>query len=196
MKLVFPGNVQPWEKLGPPVEHAKGYGLKIMRQHFRRPDQVEDDFDHLTGSTGVTVFAVTDQGEIILKEEYKQGTDRLCLEAASAVTKKGEDPADTARREFREETGFRPGRLFEVPGGPFFFGERKFPFGYHLFLACDCVRVGDPTPEAGEVAFNVYLATPGEFWQEVAARRISACQTVHGAHASVAYGLIASPASL
>lgn len=189
MQQVFDGNVQPFEPIGEPIVHAKGYGLKMMRRRFRRPDGKEDDFDYLTGRTGVTIFAVTGDGLIVLKEEFKQGACRICLEAASGILEEEELLRTTAERELREETGFEPGQLIVLPERCVF-GERKFPFGYRIVLATNCRQVGEPTPDPGEAAFNVYVATSEEFWNAVDSGRIRACQTIHAAYAAVVMGFI------
>jgi len=162
-----------------------------MRQRFQKPDGSEDDFDYLAGKSGITIFALTDDGFIILKEEFKQGTRRLCLESPSAIVRPIESYLDTAKRELQEESGYVPGNLILLSEN-LVFGERKFNYGYRLALATDCKRQSDPTPDAGEVAFNVYLATAEEFWEAVNGERIRACQTVHAAYAAASIGLISA----
>jgi len=52
------------------------------------------------------VLAETPSGELVLVWQYRFGTDALSLEVPGGVIDPGEAPADAARRELREETGY------------------------------------------------------------------------------------------
>ena len=94
------------------------------------------------------VLALTDDGEAILVEQYRYGVDRVLLELPAGMIDQGEDPAEAARRELTEETGYAArqwdalGRLAVEPG-------RHTNYG-HVFVARGCHRTGDPVPEATE----------------------------------------------
>src|SRR5271166_1054928 len=52
------------------------------------------------------VVAVTPDDHVVLVWQYRFGTDALSLEIPGGVIDHGEDPAQAARRELREETGY------------------------------------------------------------------------------------------
>lgn len=54
----------------------------------------------------VSVVAVTSEGQIVMVEQVRHGTDRVTLEFPSGSADPGEDPATAGARELEEETGF------------------------------------------------------------------------------------------
>jgi ADP-ribose pyrophosphatase len=53
----------------------------------------------------VTVVAITREREVLLVRQYRPAVERFTLEFPSGHVEKGEEPADSARRELVEETG-------------------------------------------------------------------------------------------
>ncbi len=84
---------------------------------------------------GVVVIAQPAPGEIILVRQYRFAVGETLWEAPAGMLERGEDPADAARRELREETGYSCGRLralFTAYSTPGFCEERL-----HFFAASD-----------------------------------------------------------
>ncbi|WP_059171025.1 NUDIX hydrolase [Bacillus sp. FJAT-27445] len=54
----------------------------------------------------VAVLAVTDENKIVLVEQYRKAMERTIVEIPAGKLEKGEDPAECARRELEEETGY------------------------------------------------------------------------------------------
>ncbi|MEP7358283.1 MAG: NUDIX hydrolase [Anaerolineales bacterium] len=54
----------------------------------------------------VTILAQTEQGEILLVRQYRPAVERVTLELPSGHVEPGETPAQAARRELLEETGY------------------------------------------------------------------------------------------
>ena len=56
----------------------------------------------------VCIVPVTDDGQIVLERQYRYPIDRVLTELpAGKLDYPGEDPLEAAKRELREETGFR-----------------------------------------------------------------------------------------
>lgn len=54
----------------------------------------------------VAVIAVTDEGKLVLVEQYRKALERSIVEIPAGKLEPGEEPAMTARRELEEETGY------------------------------------------------------------------------------------------
>lgn len=65
---------------------------------------------------GVTIFPVTDHGTALLVRQWRQPVGDVLLEAPAGTLEPGEDPADCAHRELREEAGVRAGKLTSLGG--------------------------------------------------------------------------------
>ena len=95
----------------------------------------------------VAILAVDRDERVVLVRQLREPARRELLELPAGGLEPDEDPAATARRELREETGFHGGRwralaaFWTTPG---FCRERM-----HLFLA-EGVEEGDPEPAADE----------------------------------------------
>lgn len=54
----------------------------------------------------VAIIPITDDGKIILVEQYRKALERSIFEIPAGKLEKGEAPETTARRELEEETGY------------------------------------------------------------------------------------------
>ena len=54
----------------------------------------------------VAILAFTDDGQLVLVQQYRNAAERLTLEIPAGTLSAGEDPLECAVRELREETGF------------------------------------------------------------------------------------------
>ncbi|MGG0716614.1 NUDIX hydrolase [Robertmurraya massiliosenegalensis] len=54
----------------------------------------------------VAVLPITDDGKIVMVEQYRKPMDKVLVEVPAGKLEKGEEPAYTAERELEEETGY------------------------------------------------------------------------------------------
>jgi ADP-ribose pyrophosphatase len=69
----------------------------------------------------VAVIAVTPDGEVILTEQYRRPVDMRVIDWPAGLVgdEKGhDDPAETAKKELEEETGYRCARVERLAHGP------------------------------------------------------------------------------
>lgn len=118
----------PWETLDErTLNETRVLRLRLRRARSRRSGAV-GDFTVLEASDWVNVIALTEDGEVVLVEQYRHGTQAITLEIPGGMVDPGEDALAAGARELQEETGYTPaapGRLLgEVEPNPALQGNR------------------------------------------------------------------------
>ena len=102
----------------------------------------------------VNVVAITDDGRIVMVEQYRFGTGRNTVETPGGMVDPGETALQAAERELEEETGYTGGRwayLGAVEPNPAIHDHLC-----HHWLVEGVVRTRDPDPGEGE-SIRVHL---------------------------------------
>jgi ADP-ribose pyrophosphatase len=60
---------------------------------------------------GIVIIGLTDEGKVPMVRQYRKTAERAVLEIPAGKLEKGEDAAEAAAREFREETGYTAARI-------------------------------------------------------------------------------------
>jgi ADP-ribose pyrophosphatase len=94
-----------------------------------------------------SVLALTSEGRVLIVRQYRAAVDRYTLELPSGIVDPGEAPAESARRELLEETGFRADAI-EVIGS---MEPDTGRLGNRIWacVARDVERVEGAVPESG-----------------------------------------------
>ena len=104
---------------------AMADGRRARREVVEHPD-------------AVVILAIRDDGNIAFVRQWRHPTGRPLLELPAGRIDPGESPADTARRELREEVGLAPARLDFARG---FYVAPGFANEFlHGFIARDCTE--------------------------------------------------------
>src|SRR5512141_758659 len=71
--------------------------------------------------SAVAIVAETDDGRVVLTEQYRRPVDARVIDYPAGLVgdESGhDDPAETAKKELKEETGYTCARVERVAGGP------------------------------------------------------------------------------
>lgn len=81
--------------------------LKVFSDKVRLPDGRESIRETIRHPGAAVVIAVLDSGKLLFEHQYRYPLRRVFLEMPAGKIDKDEYPLDTARRELREETGYK-----------------------------------------------------------------------------------------
>lgn len=106
--------VEPWKTISR-EEFADCRIFTIDKVTRRSPASgKEGDFFCINTKDWVNVVAITDREEVVMIRQYRQGADEITLEIPGGIVDEDEAPADAARRELLEETGYECGEIVEI----------------------------------------------------------------------------------
>lgn len=81
--------------------------LKLSTQQVRLPNGARiDDFHVIESPDWAATIAITDDGQLVLVEQYRHAHGGLSVELPAGVIEAGEAPLEAAARELTEETGY------------------------------------------------------------------------------------------
>ncbi len=153
---------RPWIQESVEVRQASRIFREVLARRRSPHTGREHVFYRLEGADWVNVVAFTSAGELLVVEQFRHGIDAATLEIPGGSCDPGEAPAESARRELREETGHEAGRW--VPLGSCTPNPATQDNRCHVFLALDCTPAGrldlDPAEELQ------VLACSWNEWQE------------------------------
>lgn len=137
--------------------------LKVRKDHVRLPSGLEmDDFYVIEANDWVNVIAITEDGKIIIEEQYRHGIQRVCFELPAGNVSEGETPLAAAKRELLEETGYAGGKWsFFCSSVP---NASSMNTLCHTFIAKDVKKISEPQLESTEDII-VQLLTKDEILQ-------------------------------
>jgi len=124
----------------------------------------------------VAVLAFPEPGKVLLEKNWRYALEREMLELPAGTLERGEDPAECARRELAEETGYRAGRMkpmLAIHPSPGLLSEKLV-----IYLAED-LRAGEPKREAGEQIENLLMPVD-EALEMIRTGRLTDGKTVAG----------------
>lgn len=80
--------------------------FELVKQEIKTPDDLTVKRDLIRHGSAVNIFAITDDHQIILNEEYRAGVNSDVIALPAGLIDEGETYEEAARREFEEETGY------------------------------------------------------------------------------------------
>lgn len=131
----------------------------IVREQVELPDgTVYDDMFVNDKPGGAVVFALTEDGKVVLNRQYKHGVQEVIVEVTvGAIDETDAAPLDSAKRELREETGYGGGAW--EPLGVWIPNPTASRTRLHGFLARGVTKISEPERSPREV-IEVSLVEP------------------------------------
>ena len=119
------------------------YHVSVKKNKVELEDgAVIDDFYTVTIPDAAMVCALTSDGMVLLKSEYRYACDSEVIECPAGMFEKDEtDPLAVAKRELLEETGYTSEDWTYL--GPTLESTSKLTNTMHLFMATNCRRTGE-----------------------------------------------------
>lgn len=87
-------------------------GFDVVREDVELPDGTETDFHYISEPPSVVVLPFTDDGDVVVIEEWRQAVGRVNYGLpAGGLEGDDEDVTAAAHRELAEETGYEAGAI-------------------------------------------------------------------------------------
>ena len=90
---------------------SKGAIIDYYRDEILVPNGNRGMWDHIEHKGAAAALAILDDGRILMVRQYRNSIERETLEIPAGGLNPGENPADAAARELREETGYIAGNI-------------------------------------------------------------------------------------
>ena len=126
------------------------YHVSVIRNRVELPDgAIIPDFYTVTIPDAAMIAAITTEGKILLKKEYRFACESDVIECpAGMFDEKETDPLVVAKRELLEETGYTSSNWVYM--GPTLESTSKLTNKMHLFLAKNCEKIAEQHLDANE----------------------------------------------
>lgn len=107
-----------WERLDRKkvyeARDGKTVFMELFRDTVRTPKGRTLSYTHYRSSDVAIVVPFLDSRRLVMIKQYRYPLDKVMLEFPAGHVEKGEGPLATARRELKEETGYRAKRIERV----------------------------------------------------------------------------------
>lgn len=135
--------MRPWRTLARRVVYSALPWLEVSVEKVELPNgRIIDEFIQLRGRDFVVVVPFTGEADIVMERAYKHGPRRVSLALPAGLLEAGEEPADAARRELLEETGYAATSWQSL--GRFVVDSNYGLNTEHVFVAHDATKVREP----------------------------------------------------
>ena len=142
----------------------KGF-FDLRKDHLQLPHGPESHYTILmTGADAAAVIAETEDGKLLILNEYRHPTGQWLYGCPGGRLDRGEDAIQGAQRELLEETGYRSDEW--IPMGVIYPFPAVCDQKIHFLLAKNAQFVQAPTHETFELIVPL-LKTKHELYQEI-----------------------------
>jgi len=148
--------------------------FSVKKVELSFPDGNSRAYDLVDIQDAVTILPMDDEGNVYFVRQYRVGAGGMLLELPAGKIEDGEDPASTAEREVREETGMAAGELIHL--GNFYMSP-----GYsNEFMYCYLARrlFHDPLIPDGDEFIHLEKISFGKVKEMIRSQQICDSKTL------------------
>jgi len=116
----------------------RGKFISVRQDEIDFPNGAHKTWDIVVHPGAVAIVPVTQDGKIILIEQFRRAIGRITLEIPAGLLDPGEAPEEAAQRELQEEIGFRANQL--TLWGTYYASPGVSTEQFHLFLAKELIK--------------------------------------------------------
>lgn len=136
----------PWKVVK--AEDIAADRFSIRKEVVKVSKGVEQNFSYIRFSDGVCVLALTEDQQVIVLHQYRHAVGKWEYEFPAGMIDDGEEPAEAAKRELLEETGYQADEWHSL--GFFHPSPGSTSETIHLFAATKARLAGAPSLEDSE----------------------------------------------
>lgn len=153
-----------------------GKVIRLQLEDVELPDGKFAKREIVKHPGAVAIIALTNENKIVMVEQYRKALEKTIVEIPAGKLEKGEEPADCARRELEEETGYECQRL--EPFVSFYTSPGFSDEIVHLYTAKGLSKKENAAALDEDEFLNLKELTLDEAVQEVKEQKICDAKTV------------------
>jgi len=112
--------------------------LTLVEREYKLADGRKTQWHIIQRPDAVCVFCLTKKGKVVAIRHYRAGIDRIITDLPTGRIDKGETPLQAAKRELKEETGFKARKFIKL--GSYASNPSATTTTFHAFLALEGTR--------------------------------------------------------
>lgn len=174
--------MKPWQVKGNFRVLARQHRKYLISQTFENRDDSKETIEwtlFMGEKKSSFIFALTKDLEVIAIKQFRFGSCKVEREVPGGNLIEGESAEEAAKREFEEETGFRPRKMLCLANNNALWIEPScFYEGYNFpWLAIDCIKVSDQKLDQNE-SIDIAIVPLDQWVADITNGVISDCKTI------------------
>jgi ADP-ribose pyrophosphatase len=126
----------------------RGTIIDLFIEEVELPDKKKGKREIVKHPGAVAVLAITDEGKMLMVEQFRKPLEKTIIEIPAGKLEKGEEPLECAKRELLEETGYSCRTMESI--GSFYTSPGFADELIHLYFTDSLVKEGTQMTDEDE----------------------------------------------